>query len=259
MIKGIHDTLSEVIGDVRTAPFDDIRFSDWGAIYPDTLQQEGAMYGPYTNDNAISIWAVGAYGPAGLLADPQHSGKLDKYYMTALGKRVQFYDTAPSSLYEPGQSHGFATKPERSKYYLLETVMSGATGILIYHFSGVEGKQLAINAEVFGCFRLIDDLTTKGKRMTDLTIEGKDMHARGFQIGDERVVLVGDHYVATDSQQAILTCPVDKKVDVYDLLKRKKLGELSPRNPRINLEIKDLDDRARFLYIGNNWEKRSNW
>jgi len=259
MIEGIHDTLSDVIGNVRTAPFDDIVFAEWGAIYPDTLQQEGAMYGPYTNDNSISIWAVGAYGPAGLLADPQHSGKLDKYYMTALGKRVQFYDTAPSSLYEPGQSHGFATKPERSKYYLLETVMSGATGILIYYFSGVEGKQLAINAEVFGSFRLIDDLTTKGKRMTNLTVEGKDMHARGFQVGNERVVLVGDHYVATDSQQAILTCPVEKKVDVYDLLKRKKLGELSPQNPRINLVIKDLDDRARFLYIGNNWKKRSTW
>ena len=259
MIAGILNTLKDVVGDVRTAPFDEVIFADWGAIYPGILRQEGAMYGPYTNSEAIKIWAVGAYGPAGLLSDPKHTKKLNEYYMTALDKRIMFYDTPPSSLYEPGASSGFATKPERSKYYLLETTMSGATGILIYHYSGVEGKQLAINAEVFGSLRLIDDITTQGKRIKNLSVEGKDMHARGFQIDDERVVLVGDNYVATDYQEAVLTCPVEETVGVYDLLKRKKLGELTPNNNTIKLVIKDLDDRARFLYIGNNWEERLAW
>ena len=95
--------------------------------------------------------------------------------------------------------------------------------------------------------------------MHDLQVSGKDMHARGFRIGEDRLVLVGDNYVATDYQEAVLTCPVDKQVGVYDLLKRKKLGELSPQNPTIKLVIEGLDDRARFLYIGNYWEERLAW
>ena len=62
--------------------------------------------------------------------------------------------------------------------------------------------------------------------------------------------------MATDRREAVLSCPVKKTVGVYDVLKRKKLGELSPENQQIKLVIDGLEDRARFLYIGNNWERR---
>jgi hypothetical protein len=165
------------------------------------------------------------------------------------------YDSSPTSGYG-WSGPGIATKPERTKYYLLETAMNGLQGMLLYTYNGFEGKQMAINAMVFDSFRLVDDLITEGERINDLKVAGKEMHARGFKIGDERLVLVGDNYVATDRREAVLTCPVTKKAEVYDILKREKLGELDPAKPQITLVIKGLYDRARFLYVGSRWTER---
>ena len=259
MWGGVRDALAEVVGDVRTAPFDEVVLGEWGGIYPETLGQEGAMYSPYTLKNAIGLWASGAYGPAGLLFDQTYS-QGPAFYRETLKQRRCLYDTAPTSGTETGwRGSSCATKPERTKYYMLESAMNGVQGILLYPYGGLEGKQLALNAEVFGSFRLVDDLITEGRRMNDLQVTGKDMHVRGFQIGDDRLVLVGDNYVATDYQEAVLTCPVPETVGVYDLLKLEKLGELSPDRYNITLVINGLDDRARFLYIGNNWKHRLAW
>jgi len=55
----------------------------------------------------------------------------------------------------------------------------------------------------------------------------------------------------------VLTCPVEHKCEVYDLLRRTKLGAITPDQPSIELTIDRLDDRARFLYIGDRWEQRA--
>ena len=254
MWKGMTETISKTVRGVRTAPFDDVVIADWAAVYPTELQREDAMYGLYTMEHGIQLYAVGAYGPAGLLFQPNFEGFVDFYYRQ-LGRRRSMYDTAPVSGY--GWSGPFvATKPERTRYYLLETAMNGVQGVLLYPYSGLEGKQLALNAVVFDTFRLVDDLITEGERIDDLTVSGEDMHVRGLRIGRERLVLVGDNYVATDRREAVLTCPVEARVDVYDALKRTRLGELTPEQHQIRLVLDGLDDRARFLYIGNSWQER---
>ena len=134
--------------------------------------------------------------------------------------------------------------------------MNGVQGVLLYTYDGFEGKQMAVNARVLGTFRLVDDLLTEGERLGGLSVTGTGMHARGFRIGDERLVLAGDNYVATDRRDAVLTCPVEQACEVWDVLKRENLGDLTPENPRIAFAISGVDDRARFLYIGNNWNER---
>ena len=254
MFKGFRQAIAEAIGDVRTASFDQVTLADWGAIYPTTLQRESELYGPYTMKDCIQLYAVGAYGPAGLIYRQGFEKFVDLYYRQ-FGIRRSMYDSSPTSGYG-WSGPGIATKPERTKYYLLETAMNGLQGMLLYTYNGFEGKQMAINATVFDSFRLVDDLITEGERINDLKVAGKEMHARGFKIGDERLVLVGDNYVATDRREAVLTCPVAKKTEVYDILKREKLGELDPAKPQITLVIKGLDDRARFLYVGGRWAER---
>ena len=90
----------------------------------------------------------------------------------------------------------------------------------------------------------------------DLRIDGPDMHARGLSRDGERIVLVGDHYTATDTRTGVLTCPVELDTPVYDLLERKAVGNLTPADPSITLRIQGLNDRARFLYIGHRWDRR---
>jgi hypothetical protein len=254
MWKSMRQTIGQTIGNVRTAPFDEVTLADWAAIYPTTLQREDSSYGLYTAKNGIQLYAVGAYGPAGLMYQENFEKFVDLYYRQ-FGIRRSMYDSSPTSGYG-WSGPGIATKPERTKYYLLETAMNGLQGMLLYTYNGFEGKQMAINAMVFDSFRLVDDLITEGERINDLKVAGKEMHARGFKIGDERLVLVGDNYVATDRREAVLTCPVTKKAEVYDILKREKLGELDPAKPQITLVIKGLYDRARFLYVGSRWTER---
>ncbi len=254
MWRGMRDAIAETVGPVRTAPFDDITIADWAAVYPTTIQREDCLYGPYTMRESIQLYAVGAYGPAGLVCQPQFEQYVDLYYRQ-LGARRSMYDTPPTSGYGWSGS-SVATKPERTKYYLLETAMNGLQGMLLYPYSGLDGKQLAINATVFDSIRLVEDLIIEGERIVDIEVAGEDVHGRGFQLGDERVVLVGDNYVATDRREATLTLPVEGRRGVYDLLTRTKLGALTPNSPTIRLTIDGLEDRARFLYVGNKWRDR---
>ena len=254
MWRGMRDAIAETVGPVRTAPFDDITIADWAAVYPTTIQREDCLYGPYTMRESIQLYAVGAYGPAGLVCQPQFEQYVDLYHRQ-LGSRRSMYDSPPTSGYGWSGS-SVATKPERTKYYLLETAMNGIQGMLLYPYDGLDGKQLAINATVFGSIRLVEDLIVEGERIADIEVTGDGVHARGFRLGEERVVLVGDNYVATDRREAVLTLPVERRRGVYDLLTRAKLGTLTPEDPTIRLTIDGLEDRARFLYVGSKWRDR---
>lgn len=253
MAAGFKRAIAKVVGNAKTSPFDQLTFADWAAVYPTVLQQEQCLYGPYSMDHSFDLYAVGAYGPPALACQPNFEQYVKLYYET-FGKRRSIYDTPSTS--GAWVASNYACMPEHARYYLLESAMNGVQGFILFHYSGLEGKQLQINAEVFGALALVDDLITQGRRMRDLRIQGREMHARGLQLGNERLVLVGDHYVATDQRRGVLTCPVEAKAPVYDVLKRRKLGALTPSRDKITLALEGLNDRARFLYVGNRWEQR---
>jgi len=253
MFAGFKKAIVKATGHVRTAPFDKIVFSDWAGLYPTLLMREQDLFGPSAL-HGIDLGCMGGYCPPGFLTLPLWQQYLDYYYDT-LGVRRIIYDS-PATSGNGQAAGGYELMPKHARYYLLEAAMNGVQGLLMFNYSGLEGKQLQLNAEVFGAFALVDDLITLGKRMKNLSVDGPQMHARGLQIGQEYLILAGDYYVDTDRRVGTLTCPVEKNVEVYDLLKRKKLGELSPEKQTIKLVINGLGDRARFLYIGSNWQQR---
>ena len=251
---GFKRAIESVVGDARTAPFDRVIFADWSAIYPALLLQERHVFGPsLLRDGVFDLMAVGAYAPPAFLTEPIWAQYTSLYYRE-LGLRRSIYDTpSPSGCW---RSSNYAPMPEHARYYLLESAMNGVQGQLLFHFNGLDGKQLQLNSRVFGAFALVDDIITTGDRLEDLRIDGPDMHARGLSRDGERIVLVGDHYTATDTRTGVLTCPVERETPVYDLLEREAVGNLTPADPSIALKIQGLNDRARFLYIGHRWERR---
>jgi hypothetical protein len=253
LVAGFKQAIGKVVGEARTSPFDHLTFADWAAVYPTLLQQEQCLYGPYSMEHAFDLYAVGAYAPPAFAFQPSFESYVTLYH-DQFRRRRSMYDT-PSTA-GGWVASNYACFPEHARYYLLESAMNGVQGFLLFHYSGLEGQQLQINAEVFGAFALVDDLITQGNRMKDLKIEGREMHTRGLHLGDERLILVGDHYVATDRRTGRLTCLVESRLPVYDLLKRKQLGYLTPARPQIELTLNGLNDRARFLYVGKRWEQR---
>ena len=252
MFAGFKEAIAKATGNVITAPFDRIIFADWLGVYPTLLQQERGLFGPSAL-HGIDLGAMGGYCPPAFLTLGIFQQYLD-YYDTLGLRRVVYASPATSGN---GQAAGgYEPTPEHARYHLLETAMNGVQGLLLFDYSGLEGKQLQLNSEVFGAFALVDDLVTLGTRMKNLSIDGPKMHVRGLQIGQEYLILVGDHYVDTDRRVGTLTCPVKAVMPVYDLLTRKHIGELTPDNSRIELTLDGLGDRARFLYIGKTWTKR---
>jgi len=253
MFAGFKEAIMKATGRVRTAPFDKLVFADWSGLYPILLKREEDLFGPSAL-HGIDLAAMGGYCPPGFLTLPLWQQYLDYYYDTLKVRRI-IYDS-PATSGNGQAAGGYEPLPEHARYYLLEAAMNGVQGLLLFNYAGLEGRQLQLNAEVFGAFALVDDLITVGKRMRNIAIDGPQMHARGLQIGGEYLILVGDHYVDTDRRVGTLTCPVKGRMPVYDLLKVKQIGELTRDNPRIELTLEGLGDRARFLYVGKNWAKR---
>ena len=251
---GFKRAIESVVGATRTAPFDRVIFADWAALYPPLLLQERHVFGPsLLHDRVFDLMAVGAYGPPAYLIEPLWDQYTTLYYET-MGLRRSVCDTpAPSGSWVGAN---YAPMPEHARYYLLESAMNGVQGQLLFPFTGLEGRQLQLNSRVFGAFALVDDIITTGDRVRDLRIDGPEMHARGLALGDERLVLVGDHYTETDARAGVLTCPVERMTPVHDLLTRRKLGELNPADPTIAVQLRGLNDRARFLYVGGQWARR---
>ena len=254
MFHGFKQAIRRATGKVSTSPFDGIVFADWAGLYPFPLMQERNLFGPGMLGRGFDLTALGGYCPAGFLTLGIWQQYLD--YYESIGVRKVFYDS-PATCGAGSASGGHECLPEHAVYYLLESAMNGAQGLLLFSYGGLEAKQLQLNARVFGAFALVDDILTEGRRVKGLSITGRQMHARGLQLGAERLVLAGDTYVATDKREGVLTCPVSRKYDVVDILKRKKLGTISPEAPSIRLTIEGVADRARFLYIGNRWAERS--